>query len=264
MALEDTQVTLEDFRQWVRHNVPSTPYDALSAQAKSRLLDQMLEEKVLLHAARSAGVRVSESEVEDYLDQWDEAEARDPGLREGVRERLTIKRYREKVLLADLQVSDEEVRSWYRSHREEYAEPPRYLVRYIFLDDEEEIRKALEQLDEGQPFETVASRNNRNPLQEDARWVRVEDLSPALADALRNLHEGERSPVIQAPEGFYILWLEKVRKGGTLPLETVRERVEKDILRKKSAERIEETIQRITGREPFLFMPENLDFRYEL
>lgn len=265
MALQDTQVTLADFHHWVERNVTSTGYSELSPQARSRLLDQMIEEEILLYAAAERGIHVGETAVDAYMEQLEvprqdlSAEFRDE-----VRDRLTIKRFREDILLADLTIDEAEVREWYALHSDQYAQSERYLVRHIFLDQEALIRKAEERLDAGEPFETVSAGENRNPLGAQARWVREEDLPPVLGEAVASLEEGQRTPILQSPEGFHILALLEKKESGLPPIEQVRDKVETDLLRAKSERRIEETIEEMTGREPFLFMPENLDFPYVL
>jgi len=263
MALQDTQVTLQDFRDWVGRNVTSARYEDLSPRARSRLLDQMLEERILLHAAREAGIRVDEAEVEAYLNEsGGRGQVRDPEFRREVRDRLSIKRYREERLMADLTLEDDEMRAWYEAHRVDYTEPGRYLVRHIFLDKEKAVQKAWERLEAGERFEIVAAELNISAMRERPHLVRVADLSPVLAEALAGLEPGQNTEPVQSAEGFHILRLDEVLEGGPRDFEEVREQVEMDLLRAKSADRIEETIEEMTGQEPFLFMPENLDFQY--
>jgi parvulin-like peptidyl-prolyl isomerase len=265
MALQDTQVTLTDFHHWVERNVTLTGYAELSPQARSRLLDQMIEEEILLYAAAEGGIHVGETEVDAYLDQL---EAPRPSVseefREDVRARLTIKRFREEILLADLTCDEKEVQEWYERHPERYEQAARYLIRHIFLDQESLIRKAEERLGAGEPFETVSAGENRNPLGAQARWVREEDMPPILGEAVAQIEPGSHTPILQSPEGFHILMLLDKKEGGLPPIGQVRDRLETDLLRAKSEKRIEETIEEMTGREPFLFMPENLDFPYVL
>jgi parvulin-like peptidyl-prolyl isomerase len=187
---------------------------------------------------------------------------RDPEFRKEVRDRLRIKRYREEHLLADLTLEEGELRAWYETHTADYTEPARYLVRQIFLDKERAIQRAWESLEDGEAFESVAAELNLSAMRERPQLVRVADLPPVLAEALAGLEPGQHTEPVQSAEGFHILRLEGMRGGGPREFEEVRERVEMDLLRAKSADRIEETIEEMAGQEPFLFMPENLDFPY--
>lgn len=263
LVLPDVQVTVADFHRWVEENIPSVEYESLGNEALSRLLDQMLEEEILLQAALSQGIEVESMEVEAYLRQWGEpSNVRDPALRREVRRRLLIKRFREEHLMANLEYGEQDLRAIYEEEHDAMREPARYRIRHIFLDKEDAILEVRDLLDEGRPFEEVAAVLNRTPVQAEPHWVEEPNLPPVLADALRDLPPGERTPVLQTPEGYHILMLEERVEGGVPSFEQVRERIEKDLLRRLTDQRIQQTIEEMTSREPFVFMPENLDFQY--
>src|SRR2546426_12200755 len=70
-AVGGDPMPLKAFERYLADNAgDSEDDDAEQSNAiKSRLLDQMLEEQLLLRAAKGLGVTVSESEIDDYLSQ---------------------------------------------------------------------------------------------------------------------------------------------------------------------------------------------------
>src|SRR5262249_52435933 len=63
-----------------------------------------------------------------------------------------------------------------------------------------------------------------------AGWWTKGELSKDLAEPAFALKKGEMSPVIETPEGYYLLFAEDVQTARYVPLTELRDRIERTIL----------------------------------
>ncbi len=243
--------------------------DHLSSAALSRLLDQFIEERLWLETARQAGITVTEEEKQAYKSQIvDEAESPSAGEdRDYITERLMIEKYLQS-LLADIDVSEEEIRNYYEQNKREFLLPERVKVSQILLNNEAEAVRLQNLLKAGDEelFRKIARENS---LGHEANRggelgiFKLNELPKEIEKVIFSLKEGEISPVVESPYGFHIFRLDNRFEPRLLSLEEVKDKIKTKLLQEKIEASKKTHLEEIKARVNWQFFSSRLKFPYE-
>lgn len=255
-------VTLSDLKEragpeWARvERMPAgKEREEASREVLKRALDAIIAERLLLSAAKSLQLEVTEAQVDaaiqdiktrNHFDdaQFDEA-LRSQGLdrptfRGQIRRELETYQVLQHNVRGRVKLSDEDVRNYYRTHPQEFGGEPELKVRHIFLPvregaskaDEDKVRaqgeKVLQRLKTGEDFAKVAKEVSKGPSAAeggDLGWLRRGTIQKQLEDAAFALGDGELSPLVRAGSGFHVLKVEERRSGGGRSFEDAAEEI---------------------------------------
>ncbi len=218
---------------------------------KSRLLDQMIEEQLLLRAAKGLGVTISESEVDDYLAQIgvSEGEAEVAGgegkeaFREKVRQSLILQKVKDKAVLSKVEVTPGEVDDYLKKQPETARIPRSVVLRQILMDDKNQAERLAVQLArEPAKFEAAARQSSGAPDKGAARAYGEEDLPTEIRDAAFKLEPGQVSPVVEYAGSFLIVQLVRKMEAQDADTGEVKRRIQIDLFRKKGEQALERYI----------------------
>ena len=192
--------------------------EALSQEALSRLFDRFIDEKILLEAARRAGVTLSDEEKQAYLsrvssDQDSSSPVGETGLSEGVFDRLVVDKYVYEKL-RDLDVSRAEIRNYYNEHKKDFLLAERVQVSQILYDTEEKAVSALRRLEKASPDEFRRTAREESIGPEAAREglmgvYKPGDLPADMEKVIFALPEGKISQVVESSYGFHIFRVDR-------------------------------------------------------
>ncbi len=243
----DIQAQLERRRAFGQP-VPTDPseLDALRHQELDRLIDEL----IVIQAAARDSITVSEADVESQVaatiqaqqqrfgglaafEAALEAEGLSPAqyrsmIAEGVR-RAGIQQQYEAVIQRDRRappVTDAEIREFFESRRGELGRRPATIeFEQVVVKPEPsdsarqealaEAREALEALQEGEDFETVARRYSDDPSTRERGgelgWFRRGRMVPAFERTAFALRPGQTSGIVETSFGFHIIKVERIR-----------------------------------------------------
>ena len=198
---------------------------------RERMVQRMVEERMLLLAAESEGVDRDEA-VKAKL--------------EDVRREMLVQAYLDKKQEEASRVTDEEIRAYYDAHPEEFRSEESLRVRMIVSSNRKHLQKIRDEISRGRTtFENAARQEPEFPEIQSAagmipEWV-IKDRAvswignhPQFHQAAFSIPPGEISPVIETPKGFLILRVEERREPEPRPLEEVRADIEGKLVREKS------------------------------
>jgi peptidyl-prolyl cis-trans isomerase D len=125
-----------------------------------------------------------------------------------------------------VEVSDEEIESYYRDNRSEYKTEKKVILEYVEFpilpnkEDSLETNEVIEEikvlLADGTPFEEVASAYSQDPLSAekggDLGWMTRGRMVKPVEDAAFSLKKGEISDPVASQFGFHIIKLEDKKK----------------------------------------------------
>ena len=122
-------------------------------------------------------------------------------------------------------ITSEEIEKYYNDHIEKYAGETKYylwniFIRFSRLADEsekqiafEKMETVLRQLKQGRSFESLAAEapdSPQSPEGTDLGLYRLEELSPQLRNAVKDMKAGEYSSILNMAEGYQIIYIQKV------------------------------------------------------
>ena len=214
----------------------SVNYDeAQIKETESRILDQLIDEKLVRQEVVRLKIVVSEKEVtmgvEDMMkntnlseDQFKKALAEQDITMEEYREQMKNEMERLRLLDAEVkskvQVKEKEIESYYKEHMDNFNTPPEVRLQQILLMippgvSEQEIsqirgraEEIVQKIKKGEDFTSLArlySQDSSAATGGDIGFFKQGELMPAINEVAFSLYIGEASSVIQTSAGFHII-----------------------------------------------------------
>lgn len=235
------------------------------AEMQTENLEKLVERQLILHDLKSSG-RIPENLLKKELDRAadKEIDAETASLYGGDRMRLvrtlqqrgmTYERYhqqlcdriavawaRQQNIASGLIASPHKVQAYYQAHLDDYKVEDEVKLRMIVLNKSEQpgavdarklAQDILVKLKEGVGFAEMAtnySQGSQRAQGGEWGWAKKSELRPELAKVAFSLKKGEVSDVVDASDACYLMCIEDVHPNRYLPLNDVRERIEKNLL----------------------------------
>lgn len=134
-----------------------------------------------------------------------------------------------------IKVSEEELRKYYSENEKNFIVPEERRAAHILMKDKAKAEALLADLQKNPAFFSDAARKNSQDVGSASKGGDLDlflargDTDKAYGDALFALKKpGELSPVVQTPEGFFILQLKAVRGGEKRSFDSVRVELEQE------------------------------------
>lgn len=224
---------------------------AALAESRRRIVDQLIDRKLLEQAARKRSIRVSDEEVEravlrlraDYPgDTFDEMLAAEgltlAELADRLQGRLMVERLFVEEVFSRVAITDAEVDAWLEAHPDELSMPERVHALQLVVKTEAEARSLLAELRRGADFGKLAREHSLSPdakLGGDLGWFARGQMPPPFDDVCFSLPVGRLSDVVGSPFGFHVFKVLE-RRGARKPEpEELREEAEGRLRREKEA-----------------------------
>lgn len=133
--------------------------------------------------------------------------------------------------LGAIRPSEDELKQYFETQRENYRIPEKRKIREIFTRSEEKIKKARDRLQSGEAFASVAAAFSERRVGANARgelgFLSLAELGD-IGKAVFALKKGEIAGPLQVPFGFVMVQLLEIQPGRQARWDEVSGRVEKD------------------------------------
>lgn len=234
-------------------------------------VEQLVEEQLILHEFKTAGYKVPESFLEDRVNKdirnygdrvtltktLQEQGMTFESYKAKVRERTIIRMMEQHNVPQDPVISPAKIEIYYQANQDKFQLQDQIKLRMITVTNpvppgayspKKLAEEIAVKLNEGAPFADMAriySHGSQSIEGGAWGWTERSVLRPDLAAAAFALKPGERSGVIEAPDGCYIILVEEKKAAHVKPLTDVREEIESTLkdqerrrLRKKWIDRL--------------------------
>ncbi len=237
--------------------------------AREKLLDMLIDEKLQMKKAAELGITVTDDEVNSEVEKakkyFDTEEKFNEFLKEqsmdleyfkqSVKKELTITKLTDK-LTGNLAVTDEEVKSYYDTHQNEFLSVK---ASHILLDTKEEAEKMLQRVKAGENFGELAKQNSKDPSAKENSgnldYFRQGDMVEPFEKAAFALKPGQISEIIQTDFGFHII---KVEDSKLDKFEDVKEQLKGSMLNDKKSGEYEKLLEEMRKNAKIEKFPKNL------
>ena len=237
VELETRRLSVE--RQLRQRRIAVPPEEELRKQ----VLERLISDRALSQAARDAGLRVDDAQLDRAVARLAEENRATPAqlraqlerdgvsftrFREEIREEMLISRLREREVDAKLVISEADVDAFLAEQRESGTVAPEYDISQILLRipegaNPEQIERQrlrgeeiLRQLQRGGDFARLSAAFSDAPEAMSAGalgWRSAERLPQMFVEAAAKLKPGEVAPLLRSPNGFHVLRLNASRAG---------------------------------------------------
>lgn len=235
---------------------------AALAEVTPVLLGDAIDELLMLQRARDLGVKFSEEAFQEALgnlkkqnnlnDEQFAAALKQEGLtleqlRKDFERSYMMQGVQQMEIYPRLQITDEELRQYYRAHPDEFMQPETVMLREIFMEvltsvrdnqtvvnvaQEEEIKAkmtaARERALKGEDFAKLAAEVSQSPSKANGGLigpVDVAQIAPAMRQIIDALKVGGISEPVRTTRGFQMLQLESRTTAEPLPFGQVRQQI---------------------------------------
>lgn len=185
--------------------------------------------------------------------------------RKKIREQLIIENYALRQIAAEIFVSPYKMELYYEANKERFKVEDQVHLRMILVrkqgDDpaavaarREMAQEILAKLETGRPFAEMAKAYSEQPQAAtggDWGWIDRKSISDEFAAIAFKLNAGEHSDIIETRDGFYILFVEDIKRARTLTLAEAREQIER-ILEQEERSRLQRQLVEKLRRKAFI------------
>lgn len=201
--------------QFERHYRLAAARETVPAGPEPALLAEFVRSRLLLQAARQAGVEADEQDVDRFvasigpLEEADEA-----GLREDVRDYLRIQRFVQQRIRAHIELTLKDALDYYEAHEEDYRTGNRARILEILVESRAEARQLAASLTGAdiRTFKAVARERSKGATAAsggELGYFGQGDLPPDFERFIFALRPGQVSGVFPSPHGYHLFLLEE-------------------------------------------------------
>ncbi|OGW86513.1 MAG: hypothetical protein A3C35_08090 [Omnitrophica bacterium RIFCSPHIGHO2_02_FULL_46_11] len=233
-----------------------------------KLLNQMIEDKLVYQEAQKLGITVEDVEVDDEIAAFKqqfpkganfEKEMENSGLtiddiKKRFRERLSIEKLHQSVIRGRVVVSPPEAEQYFKEHPEEFTQKERVKVFCITIrKNEEAIKKGtmdeaakkkteslLKDLKRGADFEKLAMQNSQDTHADQGGYVgfvQRGDMVSNIDQVLFSLPPGSISDVLETEYGYHVFKVIEKQPAFTKTFEQAKDEITEKLFRAQAHQR---------------------------
>ncbi len=245
-------------------------------EARQKLLNQLIEDKIVYQEAVKQGIEVSDLEIDkelqDFkkrLDKPDELELmlEKEGMtlkemREKLRKQAMVRQLHDREVRAKVIVSPMEVENFYKENTDKFVVKERVKVRSLTIKKSEDARtkgipdekarkkiaRLQQKLLEGQDFERMVqgySEDARSKQGGLGEWIERGGMIESVDEVLFKTPTGQLTGIVETPIGYHIFRVEEKEAAKTRTLEESREQIMGYLFQQKSNVRFREWMQEL-------------------
>jgi len=224
-----------------------------TAQIRSTLLDELVNERLIMQEAKNRGVSVTDAQVNQQVDaikkQYSSASQFNAILQqqgytlESLKTQLQYQLAAQgiaKKLVPENSISAKDIQTYYDEHKGDFIVAAGKQVSQIkfALSDPAKAADVLKQLKGGASFTTLAQKNSADAVSAarggDLGWTPMTPpLDKTLQEAVNKLGKGEISDVIKSSAGLFILKVTNTREASAQSLDEAKTTIQATLLNTK-------------------------------
>lgn len=155
-----------------------------------------------------------------------------------VRENM-LKQFFVRQLLADVNVSEEEVEAYYNENKSEFTKPAQAKASHILVDTEEQANEIKAEIEGGLSFEEAAGKYSKCPSNAkggDLGFFGQGQMVPEFETAVFDMEVGQMSAPVQTQFGFHLIKKTDAQEAGQATFGEVRQNIAQQLTVKKQNE----------------------------
>lgn len=243
ITLEELDKQVEQLKQQYPDMFEGADGEGRLIDFKSRILDNLINQKLIAQAAEEKGVEVTDADVDKQIEQLragfsdeeqftaalESAGMTEESLGTQVRDQLLTQKLIE-TLTSDITATDEEVKAYYDNNESQFFQQEAKRSSHILFkpEDKAKAEEVLKQLNDGGDFAALAKANSVDTATAekggDLGWPSSAYVTE-FEEALAKLDVGETSGLVQSPYGWHIIRVTDERSGSQQKLEDVKDQI---------------------------------------
>ncbi len=224
------------------------------AEARRSALEDLIERTLVQAEAERLGVQVTDEDVERAIREIGRRNGLDPGAVvqaleaqgvsydeyvEELRAQIRRMKLAGRVLRQRMEVSDEDLREYYLKNVASFREPDAVRLYHLQTSERAAAEAARRRVLSGEDFREVAREVSTGPAARDGGdmgLVPLQNLTPAVRDAVEGLEPGQVSGVVAIRGAYHVFYVAERRRGRVPSFEEVRDRIRERYLEDRQEE----------------------------
>ena len=262
------------------------------------LILDMVDQLLLVQRGRELGYTLTDEQYKNVLDsikkqnkidtdeQFQQA-LKESGmsatdLRKEIEKNALVQRVQQTDVMEKISVTEEETRTYYDAHRDEFTTPAEITLREIFIQVPQDERgvnvaaddAAKEKADSirnralaGEPFARLAAEASASPSKSNGGLVgpiKEQELAPALQAIIDKMKPGDISEVMRVPRGYQILRLESRSATKIRTYDEARDDISRKVAQNKSQGELMKYLERLRAEATIVWRNDELKKAYDL
>ena len=248
-TVDGQAIMLEDFLAQTAFMGLGKDPRALSPDLRQAVLETLVRRRLMLMQATAKGIRLEREELDreeaslrrglseeafeltliaqgiDY-DEW----------RQVLAQEILMQKTLDLLLASRVQVTPDEVRTYYDGHAEEFSRPEQVLAQHALVPDKETASRLLQRLNRGEDMAAAAALLGVTlPDEGEPTWLSRGHMPEALEDKVFALEPGKLAGPLSSPYGLHVVRVLARRPASKLDLSQAAE----DIQRRLAADKKE-------------------------
>lgn len=273
LKVSDSFYFSSDFEKYLL-SIAGQEYKDLSVSSLSRLFDDFVDEKILLQATREQEISLTLVEQKEYLakltrESWANGKKSplDELDYETLLEKLVIEKYLSQQI-DKIDVTDEEVKEYYKLHKREFLRPERVRVSQILLMTEGKAVEILEKVKSanGEVFREIAREESSGVEASKGGAMGLFELGQLpfeMEKVVFSLKAGEVSPVVESTYGYHIFRLDEKLEPELVPEDSAFSEIKIKIFNQRIQQFLRDHVESIKSQLDWNSYPNNLSFSYQ-
>lgn len=214
------------------------------------ILEKMVDRTLTRQEAARHNITVSDADIQSAIENFKKQNNLDQeGLEKGLEaEGLTFAEYQDRIREDIMQsmlinravrskviITQADIAAYYETHAEAFKGEKKYKLRNILMDTKQAVQAVVSRLEKGLSFQEAARQYSMAPNADEGGDLGVFDMdnfNEATRDAVLPLKEKQYSDIIEAGQGYQIIYVEDILETGGKSLDQAKDEIQ-DILYKE-------------------------------
>ncbi|MCU0590146.1 MAG: peptidyl-prolyl cis-trans isomerase [Desulfobacterales bacterium] len=270
-VVNEDVITLYDIETLLRPLVQNIKNQRLSperelqtlAQLRTEMLNNLIDTKLTEQEVKRHKVAISEEEIDNYIRQVRQRRAASEEQLRGIlaEQGMTVEEYRKEVKLqlqrtklvnrevrSKVVITEAEIKAYYEKNRAKYGGGTQYHLWNLFVRVSGQASSASRAAAQNMLEAVLADLRQGRSFQEIVRWTaekpsavqgsdlglfRIEELTPRLREAVRELKAGQYSSIVETDFGYQIVFIQDMQETASRPLAQVESEIQDILFRER-------------------------------
>jgi parvulin-like peptidyl-prolyl isomerase len=234
-SVNGDDITTQDVAQLLRGQ--NVKFDALPKETKDKVIQQLIEKKLLTQKAVNSGI---------------EKDAKYKEALENIKKDLALELWMQKEFVK-IKATDSEAKDFYNKNKDKFKTPGTLEARHILLKTEAEAKDIIAKLNIAKnkkgSFEELAKKFSIGPTKEKGGYLgkfQAKQMVPEFSDAAMKLKKGEytKTPV-KTQFGYHVIYLENKESSKALDFDKVKPKINQLLVQEKYGKMIKAEVEKL-------------------
>lgn len=225
------KITSKDMEHFLNEMDPQRAAQLRTQEAAPHLLEELIHMELLHMDAEDRCI----DQEEEFLLQMQQ-----------IKERM-LKQYAISHLLRDIQISEQEVKQYYKDHKEQYENPVSIKASHILVKEEKTAKDVYEQIQSGTSFEEAA-KSSSTCEGVDLGYFTKGKMVQEFEDVSFSLLVDQISEPVKTPFGYHIIKVYDRQIGKSLSFSDVKQELMQSLLSQKQEQTFKGKINQLSEK----------------